>query len=818
MGVVYKARDPLIGRLVALKTVMPGLLSDTDLLKRFYREAQSAGRLQHPNIVIIHDLGESDGLPYIAMEFVEGESLQKVIARQVPLPLATKLTIMVQICRGLGYAHQHGIVHRDVKPANILVKPDGAVKVVDFGIVHLADTGMTSNGMILGTVSYMAPEQLRGETVDARADVFAVGAVMYELLSYRKAFEGANVTSIMFKIASGEPTPLTQIIPGIPAALDDAVRRCLRKDREDRFQTLEDLALDLEPLARKAQREVVDSLVKQGQGLLKQGDFARAEEALRSALELDSSDAAAKSLMAKAQAELKSLRNPPRIQECLNEGHRWMEQGKYLEASQAFEEILRLDSHHGEARDLLFRARAALAKAEDVRRRLDAAKRALSAGDLTVAESEAHETLQIDSNQIEAALLIEKIRAERADRGKRASLSGRSGRAHGHPDLQAGADRVRVKATGQDKVHAREASPQPPTLVLAAGERGSEAGSRDIAGSNAGQRSRRFGSRALTLVAAGALIAALGSVAYMVWLKTGAPNARSARATATTAVAQAASLGAISGHVTGISGTSLGGVSVEASDASGRTLGLHSAEDGGFRFEGLSAGSYLVRARPPTGYAAPSDVKVEVSGSQEQQISLALSKLPEDASPGVVARAAQVTANKPSQTESPRREPPPQQIKRAAQSEAGRQAVSTIQGAGELAVSANVDGAGILIDGRDTGEVTPHVFSALPTGAHRVTLIKDGYGTVLREFNVTAGGSANAYLQLSVPSGMLEIDTVPAGADVLIDGKSLGRSPVSATLPAGEHQWQVTLGKVTRQGTVKVPADGLAQKSVEFQQ
>src|SRR5215472_9224016 len=116
MGVVYKARDPLIGRLVALKTVMPGMLSDADLLKRFYREAQSAGRLQHPNIVVIHDLGEFNGLPYIAMELVEGESLQKTIGRGVALPLATKLRIMVQICGGLGYAHRHGVVHRDVKP------------------------------------------------------------------------------------------------------------------------------------------------------------------------------------------------------------------------------------------------------------------------------------------------------------------------------------------------------------------------------------------------------------------------------------------------------------------------------------------------------------------------------------------------------------------------------------------------------------------------------------------------------------------------------------------------------------------------------
>jgi TonB family protein len=419
MGIVYKARDPFIGRLVALKTVTPGLLSDPDLLKRFYREAQSAGKLQHANIVVIHDLGESNGLPYIAMELVEGESLQKIIGRRTAMPLAQKLRLMVQLCHGLGYAHQHGVVHRDVKPANILVKPDGTIKVVDFGIVHLTETGMTSSGMVLGTVSYMSPEQLRGEHVDARSDIFSVGIVMYELLSYQKPFDGPNIPAVMLKIASEDPVPLTTLVPAIPSALEQAVGKCLRKDREERFQNLDDLALELEPLARELQREVLDGMIEQGRGFLAQGEFARAEEVLRSALALDSSHDAAKALMAKAQTELRRLKIAARVKLYMDEGRHLLDQGKYVEASQAFEEVLRLDSQHGQARGLLQAAREAVAKAAEGRRRLLEAKRALSEGDFTLAESELRKALAVDAEQTEAVSLLEKIREERAAREKR---------------------------------------------------------------------------------------------------------------------------------------------------------------------------------------------------------------------------------------------------------------------------------------------------------------------------------------------------------------------------------------------------------------
>ena len=152
MGVVYKARDPLLGRLVALKTITAGLAEQPELLKRFYREAQAAGGLQHPNIVTIYELGEESGTPYIAMEYLEGESLERIISRQTVLPLSQKLGYIVQVGRALEYAHQRGIVHRDIKPGNIVVLNDGVVKVVDFGIVHLTGTSMTQTGLVLSLI------------------------------------------------------------------------------------------------------------------------------------------------------------------------------------------------------------------------------------------------------------------------------------------------------------------------------------------------------------------------------------------------------------------------------------------------------------------------------------------------------------------------------------------------------------------------------------------------------------------------------------------------------------------------------------------
>jgi Protein kinase domain/Carboxypeptidase regulatory-like domain/PEGA domain len=422
MGIVYKARDPLIGRLVALKTVTPSLLAEPELLKRFYREGQAAGNLQHNNIVTIYDLGEADGFPYIAMELIEGESLRDIIAEHQSLPIARKLNIIKQLCQGLGYAHQRGVVHRDVKPANILLRSDGTVKIVDFGIVHLASTGMTTTGMVLGTVTYMSPEQLRGEHVDARSDIFAVGVVTYELLSYRKPFDGPNVTSIMLQIATADPGPLRSLVSQIPPELEELVTRCLRKEPGQRFQSLEDFALELEPVSRDLQHDLVADLVRRGEEFLTLDEFSRAEEVLREALLLESSHDLAKSLMGKAQTALRRQKAAERAKTYFDEGKDLVNRHKYEEASHALEEVLRLDSQHGQARQLLEQAQREMARAAEIREHFTAGKRALTEGDLTLAESELGRVVELDRENEDAAALLRKIQEERATREKRLRL------------------------------------------------------------------------------------------------------------------------------------------------------------------------------------------------------------------------------------------------------------------------------------------------------------------------------------------------------------------------------------------------------------
>src|SRR5438477_2874185 len=213
MGVVFKGRDPLIGRDVAVKTIAAGAAESADLLARFHREAKAAGGLQHPNIVTIYEMAESAGTPFIAMEYLEGEGLEKLIARKPALPLATRVGYVVQACRALEYAHRRGVIHRDVKPANIMVTRDGVVKVVDFGIARLADTSKTQTGALLGTLAYMSPEQLRGEHADACCDVWALGVVFYELIAYRRPFTGENHAALLLSILHKEPTPIRKLAP-----------------------------------------------------------------------------------------------------------------------------------------------------------------------------------------------------------------------------------------------------------------------------------------------------------------------------------------------------------------------------------------------------------------------------------------------------------------------------------------------------------------------------------------------------------------------------------------------------------------------------
>ncbi|HEX7779705.1 MAG TPA: serine/threonine-protein kinase, partial [Vicinamibacterales bacterium] len=244
MGSLYLARDPAIDRLVVIKLLREGF-DDAAARERFAREARAAGRLQHPNIVTIFDVGEHDARPYIAMEYVAGETLAQLIRRRGVGRMWERLAILEDLCVGLHYAHAAGIVHRDIKPANVMRDSTGMLKILDFGIARAAGGGLTREGDVVGTLNYMSPEQLAGETVDHRTDIYSVGALGYELITTQMAFPGTVQTGVLFKILNGEPVPIETLVPGIDADVSAAINRAMAKAPEARYQDLERMREDL---------------------------------------------------------------------------------------------------------------------------------------------------------------------------------------------------------------------------------------------------------------------------------------------------------------------------------------------------------------------------------------------------------------------------------------------------------------------------------------------------------------------------------------------------------------------------------------------
>ena len=248
MGVVYRAFDPVLNRHVAIKVMGDSLARDAELRDRFLREARAAGSLQHPNVITIYDFGEVDGHLYIAMEYIDGTDLEDLLRSGTPLSLDAKIGVMIDVLNGLGYAHKRGVVHRDIKPANIRVDEDGHARIMDFGIARLnsgAMTKMTRTGVMLGTPNYMAPEQIVGEAITPRTDIFAAGAVLYELLTNTRPFQAETLHAVLFKITSEPPPPLDSVLPGLPSALNSVVMKALEKEPERRYETAMEMANDL---------------------------------------------------------------------------------------------------------------------------------------------------------------------------------------------------------------------------------------------------------------------------------------------------------------------------------------------------------------------------------------------------------------------------------------------------------------------------------------------------------------------------------------------------------------------------------------------
>jgi serine/threonine protein kinase/Tfp pilus assembly protein PilF len=236
MGEVYKAHDPILNRFVAIKTMSAAIGADDELRKRFLREAQSAARLNHPNIITLFDFGEDQGKIYMAMELLEGNDLKELISNQTVTQLEDKLGFMEQICDGLAFAHTQEVVHRDLKPANIHVQPNGQIKIMDFGLARLGTSEMTRTGMVMGTPHYMSPEQVKGKRADARSDIFSLGAVFYELLTGRKPFDAESLHAVLFQVMEHQPDDVRHWSPEVPNILVQVVDKALNKDPQERYQ------------------------------------------------------------------------------------------------------------------------------------------------------------------------------------------------------------------------------------------------------------------------------------------------------------------------------------------------------------------------------------------------------------------------------------------------------------------------------------------------------------------------------------------------------------------------------------------------------
>ena len=245
MGMVYLARDTMLERDVALKVMVAGIAADPELKARFEREARAVAKMTHPNVVMVFDLGYHEGQPYIAMELLKGDDLQKAMRQPPPMGLDRKVAIMIHVLAGLAHAHKAGIIHRDIKPANIFIATDGAVKIMDFGVARLTSASMTGTGSIVGTADYMSPEQVKGAKVDGRSDVFSVGCMLYELITGRRPFRAENLMAIFYRITHEEPDYTT--IPEGPeyAALLPFLKKALSKNLDNRFQSAYEFATQL---------------------------------------------------------------------------------------------------------------------------------------------------------------------------------------------------------------------------------------------------------------------------------------------------------------------------------------------------------------------------------------------------------------------------------------------------------------------------------------------------------------------------------------------------------------------------------------------
>jgi serine/threonine-protein kinase len=401
MGVVYKARDPQLDRLVAIKMIIG---ANPALLKRFDTEARSTGSLQHQNIVTIYDFGNQDGNPYLVMEFLEGMSLESAISSARPMTLSNKLSICIDVCNGLSYAHQRGIIHRDIKPANVMLLNDDNIKIVDFGIARIGDTGI-SRTEVVGSLNYMSPEQFQTEPLDFRTDIFSTGVVLYRLLTGVLPFEAAGEAAVMYRIIHESPAPLSSYLQDYPAELDSIVGKALAKNRDNRYATCKDLAFDLLLVQEQLKHTEVVQWMQRAEAAVQKTDWTKAEDYLRQLLKIEKNHTHAHRMLGEVQERVRQERRVGQLRQLRIQVDEAFLSRRYDDALIIVGQALSIDATN---RDLLLLKESiqeAKAQAARMRAVLRRAEEAQLAGDLDEAKKAIGEALTLDPQETSAKAL-----------------------------------------------------------------------------------------------------------------------------------------------------------------------------------------------------------------------------------------------------------------------------------------------------------------------------------------------------------------------------------------------------------------------------
>jgi eukaryotic-like serine/threonine-protein kinase len=396
MGLVYRAFDRQLNREVAIKTVTEGFTGDQEMLKRFYQEAAKTGALRHPNIVTVYDLGEQDGFPYIVMEYLSGDPLDRLIQSGKAQSLGYKLKILEQVCYALGYAHRNDVIHRDVKPANVIVQPDGAVKLLDFGIARQenAESRLTRTGSVIGTLQYMAPERLRNAAFDGRSDIFSVGIMMFQLLTGQLPFTGDY--AIVHKILTEQHPPLSQYLEKYPSALDGIIDRALAKSPDDRYSTADEMAADLGSIERDLRKEQVAEWIEKAERLVEKEEFTTARDVLLEVLKVDSQHTTARQMIAQVRQSLSVRARAEQIRQLRAQAEEASADKRYDSALHCLEQACGLDPSSAELSDLLESTRQKKRRRELIDGYLRDADTARDRGDLDAANAVIAKALELD--------------------------------------------------------------------------------------------------------------------------------------------------------------------------------------------------------------------------------------------------------------------------------------------------------------------------------------------------------------------------------------------------------------------------------------